>query len=85
MVIVVEITLGMLKLREEELRAAASVANPSADIFNLLSKLPSTVDDVASLFDASERVASTVDETMVASLRWSFDVLALRLRFGQNF
>lgn len=57
--------LGMLKVRERELRGTTN----SADIFNLLSDLPGTVDDADYLLDVSYKVAGSLNEIMITSHR----------------
>lgn len=59
--ILFQIAIGMISLHEEELLEAEN----SADIFNILSTLPSKMDDVDALLEAMENVAGTVTDVII--------------------
>lgn len=66
-----QIILAMLKLREADMRAIAGQEGEgaSAELFNLLARLPQTCNDADILFDVLARVATGVSDTLVATLR----------------
>jgi hypothetical protein len=60
----------MLKLREADIRALATGGeHSSADVFNILSRLPQVCDDADVLFDVAQRVAGSVTDTLILTLR----------------
>lgn len=60
-----QITLGMLKLKEPHLRSLEN----SAQIFNALSDIPGDIDDVDGLIKVSLEVASSLNEVMIETYR----------------
>ena len=60
-----QIALGMLKLHEEALLAADN----SAQIFNILSTIPSKIDDVDVLLEAMRDAGSSVTDVIVEDNR----------------
>ncbi|KAF0302191.1 Small G protein signaling modulator 3 [Amphibalanus amphitrite] len=63
--VVFQVALGMLRMKEEEL----CKLDNSADIFNALSDLPGTIDDVEKLLEVSFHVSSSLTEVVVESHR----------------
>ncbi len=63
--ILLQAALGMLKMHEESLLSADN----SASIFNLLSTLPSKVDDVEALLEAMGEVGASVTDVIIEDNR----------------
>ena len=57
--------LGMLKLHQEKILKAEN----SAEIFNILSTIPSKIDDVDALFEAMDEVAGNVTDVIIEDNR----------------
>uniref|UniRef100_UPI00358E8A98 small G protein signaling modulator 3 isoform X2 n=1 Tax=Myxine glutinosa TaxID=7769 RepID=UPI00358E8A98 len=64
-VVLFQITLGMLKMKEEELIPSEN----SAAIFNILSDIPSGIDNAEQLIQVSMRIAGCITEVMIESQR----------------
>ncbi|XP_048473478.1 small G protein signaling modulator 3 isoform X1 [Rhincodon typus] len=64
-VLLFQITLGMLKLKEEELIQSEN----SASIFNTLSDIPSQIDDPEILIKESMKLAGSLTDAMIESQR----------------
>ncbi|XP_028671059.1 small G protein signaling modulator 3 isoform X2 [Erpetoichthys calabaricus] len=64
-VVLFQITLGMLKMKEEELVQSEN----SASIFNTLSDLPCQLDDPNQLLGEAMRVAGSLNETIIETQR----------------
>lgn len=60
-----QIALGMLKMREPELKRLEN----SAAIFNALSDIPGDIDDVEKLLEVSMQVASSLNDVMIEAYR----------------
>ena len=61
----------MLKMKESELRGEFAVDHSSANIFNLLSELPGSIEDADFLFDMALKVAPSITDALISSLRWA--------------
>ncbi|XP_037091699.1 small G protein signaling modulator 3 homolog [Pollicipes pollicipes] len=64
-IVIFQVALGMLRMRESEL----CKLDNSADIFNALSDIPGTIDDVEALLEVSFHVSSSLTEVVVESHR----------------
>ncbi|GIX69301.1 small G protein signaling modulator 3 homolog [Caerostris extrusa] len=64
-VVLFQVTLGMLKLKEPDLR----ILENSAQIFNALSDIPGEVEDVDKLFEVSQEVAGSLNDMTLESHR----------------
>ncbi|KAF6032031.1 SGSM3 [Bugula neritina] len=64
-VVLFQLTLGMLKLREKQVGTMKS----SSQIFNFLADLPSTIDDVDELIEAAFGVAQSLKHGLIESQR----------------
>ncbi|XP_018327081.1 small G protein signaling modulator 3 homolog isoform X2 [Agrilus planipennis] len=60
-----QVTLGMLKIKEPHLRTLEN----SAQIFNALSDIPGDIDDVEKLLQVSFELASSLNEVMIETYR----------------
>ncbi|KAJ8873633.1 hypothetical protein PR048_024455 [Dryococelus australis] len=60
-----QITLGMLKIKEDELKALEN----SAQIFNALSDIPGDIEDVDNLLEVSFHVASSLNDMVIETHR----------------
>lgn len=64
-IVLFQITLGMLKIRENELKQLEN----SAQIFNALSDIPGDIDDVDQLFKVSLEVSGSLTDVLVETHR----------------
>lgn len=64
-IVLFQVTLAMLKIKEAELRSLEN----SAQIFNALSDIPGEIDDVTCLFKVMESVCGSLTEVMVETHR----------------
>ncbi|XP_069765857.1 small G protein signaling modulator 3 isoform X1 [Narcine bancroftii] len=64
-VLLFQITLGMLKMKEEELIQSEN----SASIFNTLSDIPSQIEDAETLIKESMKIAGSLTDTMIEAQR----------------
>ncbi|XP_076366122.1 small G protein signaling modulator 3 homolog isoform X2 [Tachypleus tridentatus] len=64
-IVLFQITLGMLKLKESELKQLEN----SAQIFNALSDIPGEIEDVDELFDTAFRLSSMLSEVVIETHR----------------
>ncbi|XP_011310920.1 small G protein signaling modulator 3 homolog [Fopius arisanus] len=64
-IVLFQITLGMLKMRESELKQLEN----SAQIFNALSDIPGDIDDVDQLFEVSLDVSGSLTDVLIETHR----------------
>ncbi|XP_066590271.1 small G protein signaling modulator 3 homolog [Prorops nasuta] len=64
-IVLFQITLGMLKIRENDLKQLEN----SAQIFNALSDIPGDIDDVDQLFDVSIELSGSLTDVLIETHR----------------